>query len=397
MSSLARNLSLAAAAGILGGLASATFLIALESVAKAQRSEIGLLYFLPVAGLLVGGLYDRFGGRAGQGTNLVIGEIHAPTTRLPGRTTPLIFFTTLASHLFGASVGREGAAIQMGASLSDQLSRFFHLSPEDRRVLLKAGAAAGFAGALGAPLAGLIFGMEFVTKNARFKPRHLAECAIAAFTAYGVSHALGAPHTLYGALPPLPLFSPKYLAAAAGLGLLTGLLVRVFIHLTEVFSQMGKLYSGRLAVRAFTGAFVLIGLTFVFGNRDSLGLGIPEIQSAFLSSSPLPLALEKLVMTAISIASGFRGGEFVPLLFIGATGASAAAVFFSVPTAFAAACGVASSFGSAARVPFALSVFAAEHFTPNFLLYALIANATARLMVGAETSIYTGQKNSEHA
>jgi H+/Cl- antiporter ClcA len=387
-----RNLALALFAGILGGLTSSLFLISLGWVAGKQIGNPGLLYFLPVAGLFVGGLYDRFGSRAGHGTNLVIEEIHEPRVRTPGRTTPMIFFTTLASHLFGASVGREGTAVQMGASLADQLSRFFHLSPEDRRVLLKAGAAAGFAGALGAPLAGMIFGMEVLTKEARFKLSHFFECGIAAFAAIGVARLLHVEHTVYGILPEIPLFSFHYLLAAAGLGLLTGLLVRIFIELTEGLGHLSKLLSERLAVRAFFGAFVVIGLSLLFGNRESLGLGIPTIQSALLTSAPIPLAFEKLVLTAVSIASGFRGGEFIPLVFMGATSASSVAPLFNVPTAFAAACGITASFGSAGRVPLALSVFAAEHFAPPFLFYALVANGAARLVVGKEATIFPSQK-----
>ena len=387
-----RHFVLAAIAGVLGGLTSSLFLISLAWVAGKQRSEPGLLWFLPVAGLVVGGLYDRFGKTAGRGTNLIIEEIHDPKERTPGRTTPLIFFTTLISHLFGASVGREGTAVQMGASLADQVSRFFHLAPEDRRVLLKAGAAAGFAGALGAPIAGLVFGMEVLTKGARFKLSHLLECAVASFLSIAVARAMHVHHTIYGSLGDFPLFSPKYLIAAAAFGLFTGFLVRVFIELTELFGEISKRFSATLAVRAFIGGVAVIAIARFLGTRVPLGLGIPTIQSAFLTSSPLPLAFEKLLLTAVSIASGFRGGEFIPLVFMGATGTSAVSAFFGVSPAFAAGCGVSSSFGSAARVPLALSIFAAEHFAPAFLFYALVANAAARLVVGREATIFPSQK-----
>jgi H+/Cl- antiporter ClcA len=387
-----RNLLLAAFAGILGGLTSSAFLIALAWVAHRQIAEPNLLYFLPLAGLFVGGLYDFFGIDAGRGTNLIIEEIHDPKEITPGRTTPMIFITTLVSHLFGASVGREGTAVQMGASLADQLSQFFRLSPEDRRVLLKSGAAAGFAGALGAPIAGMIFGMEFLSKEIRFKPTLVLECAVASFAAIGIARLLHVAHTVYGVIPDLPFFSPKYLLAAVTFGLATGFLVRIFIALTELFGEIFKHYSSSLAVRAFTGAFVIMGLAALYGSHETLGLGIPGIQSALLASSSIALPFQKILVTAVSIASGFRGGEFIPLVFIGATAGSAISGFFAVSPAFAAACGITSSFGSAARVPFALSVFAAEHFAPGFLIYALLANGAARLMVGKEATIFPSQK-----
>lgn len=388
-----RNFSLAALAGILGGLTSSFFLISLAWVAEKQRTEVNLLYFLPLAGLLVGGLYDRFGIQAGRGTNLIIEEIRTPAARTPGRMTPMIFFTTLISHLFGASVGREGTAVQMGASLADQLARFFHLSNNDRQVLLKAGASAGFAGALGTPIAGLVFGMEFINKSVRFRPQHLIECTIAVFVSIGINRALGVQHTRFGIVTDIPLFSLKWILVASLLGLLIGVLVRFFIVLTEIFGHFSQHFSKSLAVRAFLGGFILIGLAELFGNRNSLGLGIPEIQAAFLTPAPFPLSFEKLISTAVSIASGFKGGEFIPLVFIGATAASSFAAIFSVPTAFAAACGVTAGFGSAARVPLALSIYAAEHFSPAIFIYALVANAAARLVVGTQATIFPAQRN----
>ena len=384
-----RNLFLATIAGALAGITSSLFLLSLGWVARKQIGEPSLLYFLPVAGLVVGGLYDRFGERSVSATNLIIAEIHEPRTRTPGRTTPLIFFTALVSHLFGASVGREGVAVQMGASLADQLSRFFRLSADDRRTLLKAGMAAGFAGALGAPIAGAIFGMEVLTKSIRFKPTHFFECFVAAFVAIGVSRVFRVNHARFGSIADLPLLSAKYLVAAAAFGLLVGLLVRSLIVLTEGFGAVAKLFSGSLAVRAFAGGAIVVGLVLTFGNRAATGLGIPAIQAAFAAASPLPLAFEKLLLTAVSIAAGFRGGEFIPLVFIGATAASAISAFLAVSPAFAAACGISASFGSAAGVPFALSVFGAEHFGPAFLVYALAANAAARIAVGQDATLFS--------
>lgn len=168
--------------------------------------------------------------------------------------------------------------------------------------------------------------------------------------------------------------------------------MRVFIALTKLLKVLIKIISPHMATRAFLGGISILVLVAVFGNRGSLGLGIPEIQSALVTPSPVPLAYEKLLLTAISLASSFRGGEFIPLLFIGATGASALSTLFSVPSAFAAACGIASSFGSAARVPLALSVFAAGQFGAPFFFYALAANAAATLTVGSE-SIFPSVKS----
>lgn len=389
-----RNLALAGAAGILGGLASSALLISLGWVAKTQTANPNLLYFLPVAGLVVGGLYDRFAKRAAGGTHLILDELHEPTEIVPARMAPLIFITSLISHLFGASVGREGIAVQMGASLSDQLGNFFGHSKEERRTILRTGMAAGFAGALGAPLAGLVFGMEVLRFPRRFTFIPWIECGISAGIAVLITRALGVHHTVYGILPPtVPLLSISYVFAALVFGAVTGLLVRIFIVSTELTSHLWTFLFKSHAARTFTGGVLLIGLVLLFGNRESTGLGLPQIQAAFIKPAVTSLSFEKLVLTVVSIGTGFKGGEFIPLVFIGATLCSSIAFFFSVPLSYAAACGVSSSFGAAARVPLALSVFAAEHFGYRIFIYALLANLAARLVAGKNLTIYPSQKN----
>lgn len=389
-----RNLLLACAAGILGGLASSALLISLAWAAKTQIKNPNLLYLLPIAGLVIGGLYDRFAKGAAGGTHLLLEELHDPAEIVPARMAPLIFISSLISHLFGASVGREGIAVQMGASLSDQLGCFFGLSKEERKTVLRAGMSAGFAGALGAPLAGLFFGMEVLRFPRRFEILPWIECAIAAGIAVSITHLLGVNHTVYGFLPDsIPVLSFTYFAAALVFGAITGLFVRIFILGTDLISHGWKLMFQTHASRSFVGGVLLIGLVLLFGNRDSTGLGLPQIQAAFLNPAVPSLSFEKLILTAVSIGTGFKGGEFIPLVFIGATLCSSIAFFFSVPLSFAAACGVSSNFGAAARVPIALSVFAAEHFGFRIFVYALVANYAARLLTGKNTTIYPSQNN----
>lgn len=388
------TLGLSLISGMLGGCIATLFLLALEWANFTRSSHLDLLYLLPLAGLVIGGLHERFGTGLSGGPSLIIEEIHRPKERTRARTTPLIFFTATLSHLFGASVGREGAVVQMTASLSDQLSRIFPISPENRRTLLMAGSAAGFAAALGAPIAGMIFGMEVLTPRLRFRVFNLMECGVAALTAYKVSQILHAPHAFFGTLPTLPMFSVRYVGVAVLLGVLTGAMIRVFILCTGYFSRIiGSLFNS-LAARAFIGGLLVIGLVILFGNVDSTGLGLSQIQAAFITPRNPALPFQKLILTAISIASGFKGGEFIPVIFIGSTLASALAGIFGVPTAFAAACGLVSSFGAAARVPLTLTAFAAEYFGGEFFFYALVACLAAFLMMGKSTTLYPSQHQS---
>ena len=150
---LLRWVALGSVVGVLAGLSSAAFLWALDLATAAFDEHPGLLYGLPVAGLCIGLVYHYGGGRAVEGNNLIIDEIHEPTEWVPRRMAPMVFVGTVVTHLFGGSAGREGTAIQMSGSLTDVASRAFRLDPSDRRTMLIAALAGGFGAVFGVPLA----------------------------------------------------------------------------------------------------------------------------------------------------------------------------------------------------------------------------------------------------
>ncbi len=174
---------LSALSGILAGLAAAAFLILLAWATRTRDLHPQIIWFLPLAGFAIGLLYHHFGKGVEKGSNLILDEIHDPQNIVPVRMAPFILLGTIVTHLFGGSAGREGTAVQMGASLSDQLTYFFKIEPEERKILLVAGAGAGFAAAIGAPWAGTIFGMEVIAIG-RLRTFAWLECLIASFTGY---------------------------------------------------------------------------------------------------------------------------------------------------------------------------------------------------------------------
>ncbi|RYZ76007.1 MAG: voltage-gated chloride channel protein, partial [Proteobacteria bacterium] len=163
-----RGLWLSGLSGLLAGLSSTLFLYALEFVTGTRKTYPCLIIGLPLIGFLIGWMYHVYGREVSRGNNLIIDEIHDPKKTIPVRMAPLIFIGTVLTHLFGGSAGREGTAVQMSAAFSDEIARRFQVSKAERRTLLMTGAGAGFAAAIGAPIAGLIFGLEVITVG-RFK------------------------------------------------------------------------------------------------------------------------------------------------------------------------------------------------------------------------------------
>lgn len=193
---LLRWIPVAGLAGVLGGSASAFLLVSLTWATDVRESHRWMILLLAPAGLFVGYLYKYLGSSVEAGNNLILEEVHDPRTVIPLRMTPLILLGTIITHLFGGSAGREGTAIQTGASLADQLSRPFRLAHRDRRILLMAGISAGFASVFGTPLAGAVFGIE-VLAIGKLSYDAIGPCFVAAFVGDLVTRSWGVHHMIY--------------------------------------------------------------------------------------------------------------------------------------------------------------------------------------------------------
>src|SRR5690606_5437858 len=134
------------------GAASALFLWLLELATEYRTGHELIVYTLPLAGLVIGWLYERFGGSIKGGNNLVIDTIHDQGPQLPLRMAPMVLVGTVLTHVFGGSAGREGTAVQMGASMTDWVSHRLRLSKPVRQQLLAAGVAGGFGSVFGTPI-----------------------------------------------------------------------------------------------------------------------------------------------------------------------------------------------------------------------------------------------------
>ncbi len=383
-------LALGALVGLLAGAASALFLFTLQRATDFRTHHELIVYGLPIAGLLVGWVYERFGRSIAGGANLIIDTIHDEGPCLPLRMAPMVLIGTVLTHLFGGSAGREGTAVQMGASLTDTALRYLKLSGALRRQALAAGVAGGFGSVFGTPVAGALFGLEFIVQG-RIEYAALLPALTAAVVGDLTTRALGISHSVYPAPDALalsPLVLLKWLIFALALSLAT----RVFVELTHFLKAQGALRIPRLPVRMFTGGVTVVVLWRLVGTSDYLGLGVPTILRSFTDANlPVPAFALKILFTAVTLGAGFLGGEVTPLFFVGAALGNVLARALGLPLALGAGVGLAAVFAAAAKTPLALSVMAVELLGASLFPHAAIVCALCYLMTGRR-GIYSAQR-----
>ena len=374
-----RWMLLISAVALLLGATGAGFLRCLQATTDFFQAHDWLVWLLPLFGALTVWAYSLLDPRSAGGVRTLIREIKEPTEPLPPTQGPAIFATTLLAHLGGASVGREGTALQLGGALADQFSRVIALGLRERQTLLLCGVSAGFAAVFGTPFAAAVFALEFV----RLRSWQIIPCLLTAVLADLAGRRLfGATHADYSVHFPLSVeISANGFLWAGVIGIACGLVARAYLwsqqHQVRIFSQVRNPY-----LRVGIGGLFFAVLISQTGGLDLTGLGLPVINAAFEQPLPGGLWLAKAILTLLCVCTGFRGGEVTPLFFIGATLGSALSVWAGLPLVACAGLGFVGVFAGAGAVPLACTMMACELFSPTLGAYALLCCGLSWLVAG---------------
>lgn len=388
----------------------ALFLRVLDGATHFRWLHMWLLFLLPLAGIVIHFIYKFSGKNAEAGNNLIMDEIHRPGGGVPARMAPLVFITTIITHLFGGSAGREGTAVQIGGSMANLLAKWYRLSKDDVRILLMCGIAAGFGAVFGTPITGAIFALE-VLAIGRIKYDALIPCFLASILADIVCAAWGVHHTQYrivfsnGPVQSMGFsflsfhFNFLLLGEVILAGIAFGLAGYLFSEMSHRIKDISVKNIKAQWLIPVIGGCIIIGLTYLTGTNDYLGLGVVSkdpngisIVNAFKPGGVNDWSwLWKLIFTAVTLGTGFKGGEVTPLFFIGAALGNTLAIIFHAPVDLFAGIGFIAVFAGATNTPLACTFMGIELFGGENVLYYAAACFTAYYFSG-HSGIYTAQR-----
>ena len=375
--------------GILIGLVGSVFYYGIVLVTQLRNSFPWLLFFLPVGGLAIVGLYHLLHDEKDSGTNLVLSAIHS-NDKIPLKMAPLIAVSTLLTHLFGGSAGREGAALQLGGSIGNALGKLFRFDDKDQHIMIMCGMSAAFSALFGTPLAAAIFSMEVVSVGIMHYSA-LVPCVVASLTAHGIASLLGiAPESFeIGTLPDFTPGSALLIGILAVLCAMVSILFCLTLHTGERFYRH---FFKNAYLRAAVGGGIVILLTLLAGSQTYNGAGMSYIEECFETGTVFPAAfLLKMVFTAATLGAGYKGGEIVPSFFVGATFGCLFGSLTGFSPALCTAVGMGAVFCGVTNCPITSLLICFELFGFEGMPYFLIAIALSYMMSGYY-GLYSSQK-----
>lgn len=375
--------------GLLGGLIGTAFYYAIGWATGMRTAYPWLIYLIPFAGVVIVFLYHLCDLKNDPGTNVVIDAIIDEHHDVPLRMAFLIFVSTVITHLFGGSVGRESAALQIGGCFGNGVGRLIKLDDKDRKLITMCGMSALFSAVFGTPITATVFVIEFISVGIMHYSA-LVPCLTAAYVAHFVAAAFHIRPESYTivqttAVSPVSCLQVLILGAACAAA---GILFCYALHHT---AKRLREYTHNDYVRILGGGMTLMCLTVMAGNTDYNGTGSQVIEAAMEGHAVWYAFLLKIVFTAITLGSGYKGGEIVPSFFIGATMGCVVGPLLGLPASLSAGLGLIGVFCAVVNCPLASIILSVELFGSADLPFFAIICAVSYMLSGP-FSLYASQR-----
>lgn len=374
--------------GIVVGLIGTLFYFCMSYVTKMRTGHPWLIWLLPLGGLLIVGAYHLLHDEKDTGTNLVISSIYSGD-EIPLRMAPLIFVSTLVTHLFGGSAGREGAALQLGGSIGNEIGKLFRFDEKDKHVMTMCGMSAAFSALFGTPMAAAIFSMEVVSVGIMHYAA-LVPCVIASLIACSIAGSFGAEAEtfLLDTIPAFTISSAVRISILAALCAIVSILFCVLLHQSE---HLFKKFFKNPYIKTAAGGCIVVLLTLLVGSQTYNGSGIDLIEHCMEGTVKPEMFLLKMLFTAATIGAGYKGGEIVPSFCIGGTFGCLFGVLTGFSPALCTAVGMSAVFCGVTNCPITSLLISFELFGYDGMPFFLLAVAFSYMLSGY-FSLYRSQK-----
>ena len=379
---------IASITGVLGGFIGVAFNKSISYVTDLHQQYPALLFLMPVLGLLIVLMYDKAKLSGDGGTNLILHSIRH-LKGVPIIIAPMIFISTVLTHLVGGSAGREGAALQLGGSIGAQVGRIFRLSQKDMNVAVMCGMGALFSALFGTPLTAAFFAMEVIAVGVLYYSAFVP-CVVSSLVAYAIS-CLFKGFTLPYNPPKVPHLSLISMLQTGGLAILCAFISILFCLIMKYTKEgLTKLFKNPY-IRMLCGGVIFIALAMIFGDEYT-GLGAKTIVIAVNEGHANYYDfILKMIFTAVTMAIGFKGGEIVPTLFIGSTFGCAIGAHLGLDPTFGAAVGIVAVFCGVVNCPIASILLSIELFGGEGTAFYVVAVCISYMLSGYY-SIYSSQR-----
>lgn len=374
--------------GSVVGIISTMFHFGISIATMVREANPKIIFLLPIGGLIIIRCYRIVKDEKELNTNSVLSAIHS-NEKLPLKVAPLIFVSTIITHLFGGSAGREGAALQLGGSIGNGIGQLFHFDDDDKHIMIMCGMSAAFAALFGTPMAAAIFSMEVISVGI-MQYSALVPCVIASLSAFSIAQAFGVPKEFFLVehIPNLTLLSAGKVSILAVLCAIVSICFCVMLHQTEHFYK--KTFKNPY-LRVFMGGCFIIILTLLVGDQTYNGSGMHVIESCIEGNVAPESFLLKMIFTALTIGAGYKGGEIVPSLFIGASFGCLFGNLIGFSPALCSAVGMTSLFCGVTNCPITSLLISFELFGYDAMPYFLLATAFSYMLSGYY-GLYSSQR-----